>query len=123
MSAPAHSPDLSEPQTPMWLPALGALFFAGAFVYWATLPSAPTGSADAAASAASAAAAAPTGTPSPAASTAPSPVALRPAPVAGAGTAAATASGAASGRRPALDPARAAEVQRMLNRLPKSAQH
>ena len=41
MSAPSHSPELSEPQTPMWLPAVGALFFASVFVYWATLPSPP----------------------------------------------------------------------------------
>jgi hypothetical protein len=51
----------AEPQTPMWLPALGAALFVSAALWWAVTPSAPVITADDAApsAAVSVAAAAP----------------------------------------------------------------
>jgi hypothetical protein len=128
MSAQPHSPDLSEPETPMWLPALGVLLFAAAGVWWATRPAPPriTAEAEGAASAALAASASAPVAAAPAPSAAPSPLPHL---------------AAAGGARPGLpglpglpgqpehrsarpppvpsDPSRAGDVQRLINRLPK----
>jgi hypothetical protein len=37
----AHDAPPPEPQTPMWLPALGVALFVGAAVWWATRPAPP----------------------------------------------------------------------------------
>ncbi len=70
MAHDSHDPNASdEPKTPMWLPALGALLFLVAGIYWATRPAEPVAStggddggiaADAGDAGADAAAAAPT---------------------------------------------------------------
>ena len=51
MSDPHAAPAEQEPQTPMWLPALGAALFIAVGLWWAVTPSAPPISADTAASA------------------------------------------------------------------------
>jgi hypothetical protein len=57
-SAHAAAPADDEPQTPMWLPALGAALFVSVALWWAVTPSAPSPDAAAAAASASAAASA-----------------------------------------------------------------
>ena len=53
------APQEEEPQTPIWLPALGAALFVGAALWWAVTPSsAPSTPAEPAASASAATAAA-----------------------------------------------------------------
>ncbi|HEY1958794.1 MAG TPA: hypothetical protein VGH28_24435 [Polyangiaceae bacterium] len=55
-----------EPQTPMWLPALGAVLFLAAGIYWVTRPEpAPPPPAPAAASASASAAPAPSASAAP----------------------------------------------------------
>jgi hypothetical protein len=51
MSDSHAAPLEQEPQTPMWLPALGAALFVAVGLWWAVTPSAPPISADTAASA------------------------------------------------------------------------
>jgi hypothetical protein len=112
MSAHPNPPETSEPNTPMWLPALGALLFALAGVWWATRPVPPPIAADAAVDAGDHG-----GGSAPAAANN----------VAGAGAPQghlAAAGGARPGSeprsaRPPADPGKAADIQRMLNRLPK----
>ena len=41
MSDQPSSPQLDEPKTPMWLPALGAALFLIVGIWWATRPSPP----------------------------------------------------------------------------------
>jgi hypothetical protein len=37
----AHGPELEEPKTPMWLPALGGALFLALAVWWIAAPAAP----------------------------------------------------------------------------------
>jgi hypothetical protein len=37
----ASHPPLDEPKTPMWLPAVGALLFLAAGIWWVTRPEPP----------------------------------------------------------------------------------
>ena len=112
MSTHTNSPETSEPNTPMWLPAVGALLFALVGVWRATRPVAPAIVADTGADAGSA-----EGTPTPTgANSVPT--------LAGAQAHVAAAGGARPGTeprsaRPALDPGKAGDIQRMLNRVPK----
>jgi hypothetical protein len=57
-AAPPHAPPPPEPQTPLWLPALGVVLFVAAAVLWATRPAPPAPPVDAAASASASASAA-----------------------------------------------------------------
>jgi hypothetical protein len=129
MSAEPRSLDLSEPETPMWLPALGVLLFAAAGVWWATRPAPPPTTADTAAGAA----AAPVASASVAAAPPPAPSAAPPPHLAAAGGARPLPTGRtlppgmpehrsarpATGPGPAPDPNHAGDVQRLINRLPK----
>jgi hypothetical protein len=111
MSVHPNSPEMSEPNTPLWLPAIGALLFALAGVWWATRPVPPAIVADTVADAGS------EGTP---AANAANP----------AGADAGAPQGLAAGgpprpgsqprsARPSMDPGKAGDIQRMLNRMPK----
>jgi hypothetical protein len=114
--------DTPEPQTPMWLPAVGALLFAAAGVWWATLPNpAPPIVADTSADAAapSASAAPPAAAPPTTARALPQ---MRPGQGAPPGMPGMQLAGGGHGAQPdpggrhALpDPSKAAEIQRLMN--------
>jgi hypothetical protein len=76
----SHVPAADEPSTPLWLPALGALFFLIAGIGWATCTPAATASADGETPAATASGAG-AGAESAAAAPAPSPSPTAAAPV------------------------------------------
>lgn len=104
-----------EPQTPMWLPAVGAALFVGVALWWAVTPSAASSTSAEAAPSASAAASAAALAPNPQGTAVPQP---RPALPTQQGAAPA---GAASGRMP-MPSALPAELQKRLNDL-RGKQH